>query len=135
MFRFQKLQAWHRAMDWTERVYEATASFPNDERFGLTAQVRRSAVSVASNIAEGSGRRSDRDFARFLEISYGSLMEAISQCLLAQRLGYLSADDLADLEAAAEELARMLSGLRNSITDAAGVRDSDLEAGYLESDA
>ena len=80
MFRFQKLQAWQKAVDWAQRIYAVTASFPNDERFGLTAQLRRSAVSVPSNIAEGSGRGSDRDFARFLEISYGSLMEALSQC-------------------------------------------------------
>ena len=135
MFRFQKLHAWQKAMDWAQRIYALTDSFPDHERFGLTAHLRKSGVSVPSNISEGSGRPSDKDFARFLEISYGSLMEGVCQCMLAERLGYLSAEDLASLESEAEELARMLSGLRNSLTGSAGVRDGDPVTGYLTSDA
>ncbi len=89
MFRFQKLNAWQKAMDWAQRIYAVTDSFPDHERYGLTAHLRKSGVSVPSNIAEGSGRPSDKDSARFVEIAYGSLMEGISQCLLARRLDYL----------------------------------------------
>ena len=78
MFRFEKLDAWNRAMEWARAVYGVTASFPADERFGLTSQRRRAAVSVPSNLAEGSGRSSNAEFARFVEMTYCSLMEAAS---------------------------------------------------------
>lgn len=84
MFRFEKLDVWHKAIEHANRVYELTRKFPVDERFGLTSQMRRSAVSVSSNIAEGSGRTSDTGFARFLEIAYGSLMEVVSQAKIAK---------------------------------------------------
>lgn len=135
MFRFQKLNAWQKAMDWAQHIYAVTDTFPDHERYGLTAHLRKSGVSVPSNIAEGSGRPSDKDFARFLEISYGSLMEAVCQCMLAQRLGYLSAEELASLESEAEELARMLSGLRNSLAGSGQVKDDGVDTGYLASDS
>jgi four helix bundle protein len=103
MFRFEKLEVWQKAIEHAARVYEATRSFPDNERFGLTSQMRRSAVSLSSNIAEGSGRTSDVDFARFLEIAYGSLMEVVSQAKVAKLQGFL------------ERVARMLSGLRTSL--------------------
>ena len=78
MFRFEKLDVWNKAIDYADLVYSLTKSFPADERFGLTSQMRRSAVSVSSNVAEGSGRSSDKDSARFIEIGYGSLMECVS---------------------------------------------------------
>jgi four helix bundle protein len=74
MFRFEKLDVWQRSIEFASRIYEATRSFPADERFGLTNQMRRAGVSISSNIAEGSGRVSDVDFARFVEIAYASLM-------------------------------------------------------------
>ena len=117
MFRFEKLEVWQKAINWAEDVYSVSATFPNEERFGLTSQLQRAAVSIASNIAEGSGRVSDKDFARFIEVSYGSLMEAICQVRLAQRLGYLTEENLDKLQIDAEELARMLSGLRNSLKE------------------
>jgi four helix bundle protein len=84
MFRFEELDVWQKAVEHAGRVYEITRGFPDDERYGLTSQMRRSAVSVSSNIAEGSGRTSDTDFARFLEIAYGSLMENVSQSRIAK---------------------------------------------------
>ena len=116
MFRFEKLEVWQRALDFADAVYEATAPFPRDERFGLTMQLRRAAVSVSSNIAEGSGRSSNADFSRFLEISYGSLMEVISQTHLARRREMLTEERFAELIGRAEQIARMLSGLRSSLT-------------------
>jgi four helix bundle protein len=114
-FRFEKLMVWQRAIDLADRVYEFTQSFPSDERFGLTNQMRRAVVSISSNIAEGSGRASDNDYARFVEIAYGSLMEVVSQAHLAARRGYLTQANLTLLLDAADEEARMLSGLRQSL--------------------
>jgi len=111
-FRFEKLEVWRKAMDWTKVIYRVSRGFPDQERHGLTSQLRRAAVSVASNIAEGAGRTSDADFARFLEIAYGSLMEATCQVQLAFELGYLEQNQLETLKDAAAEISRMLSGLR-----------------------
>jgi four helix bundle protein len=113
MFRFEKLDVWHRSLAFARQVYEVTRTFPSDERFGLTNQMRRAAVSISSNIAEGSGRVSDGDFARFLEFAYGSLMEVLSQCVIANEQGFLTKEALDTLHNDAEELARMLSGLRS----------------------
>jgi four helix bundle protein len=115
MFRFEKLDVWQMAVDLAERIYCITKSFPADERFGLTNQMRRAAVSISSNIAEGSGRVSDKDFARFIEISYGSLMEVVSQSAIADRQHFLTKESYDSIYAASEELARMLSGLRTSL--------------------
>ena len=115
MFRFEKLEVWQRAIAFADRVYEVTQTFPGDERFGLTSQMRRAAVSISSNIAEGSGRSSDKDFAHFVEIAYGSLMEAVSQGQIAVRRSFLTTAHHDELHLHAEELARMLSGLRNSL--------------------
>jgi four helix bundle protein len=115
MFRFEKLEVWQKAIEHAARVYEATRSFPDNERFGLTSQMRRPAVSISSNIAEGSGRTSDVDFARFLEIAYGSLMEVVSQAKVAKLQGFLRENDYELLYSESERVARMLSGLRASL--------------------
>jgi len=114
MFRFEKLEVWGKSMTWVKDVYQATDSFPDNERFGLTSQLRRSAVSVPSNIAEGSGYSSDAAFLRFIEIAYGSLMESVCQIRLSEELGFLSEKKAKELRQGAEELARMLSGLRSA---------------------
>ena len=87
----------------------------NVERFGLTNQIRRALVSISSNIAEGSGRSSRKDFARFVEIAFGSLLETVSQFTIAKRQGFIEQPDFERLYAAAERLSRMLSGLKNSL--------------------
>lgn len=115
MFRFEKLDVWHRAVDFATRVYSETQSFPTDERFGLTSQMRRAAVSVSSNIAEGSSRSSGKDFAHFVEIGYGSLMEVVSQSHIARRQSFLAEAALLAIYHDAEELARMLSGLKGKL--------------------
>ena len=116
MFRFEKFDVWHKAVDFANEVYSVTAAFPLDERFGLTSQMRRAAVSISSNIAEGSSRSSDADFARFLEIAYGSPMETISQAMIAKKQDLLPDDRYGKIHRDAEELARMLSGLRGKLT-------------------
>ena len=115
MFRFEKLSVWQKAVDFADRVYLVTKTFPADERFGLTSQMRRAAVSVSSNVAEGSGRSSDKDNAHFVETAYGSVMEVVSQTEVSLRQSFLTRQQRDDLYAAAEELARMLSGLRHSL--------------------
>ena len=115
MFGFEKLEVWKLSVDFAEQIYLCTRSFPSDERFGLTNQLRRAAVSISSNIAEGSGRLSSKDFVRFLSIAYGSLLECISQLHVAYRLKYIEAETLANLVLLAESIARMLSRLRTSL--------------------
>src|ERR1043165_3486316 len=85
MFNFEKLDVWQKAIDFADLVYTNTRGFPADERFGLTTQLRRDAVSISSNIAEGSSRSSKIDFARFVEIAGGSLFEVVSQSFIARR--------------------------------------------------
>lgn len=117
MFRFEKLEVWQKAVDFAREIYELTTHFPNGERFGLLSQMRRAAVSVSSNIAEGTGRSSDKDFAHFIEIAYGSLLEVISQLQTAHQLAYVTRIKRDETYHQAEELARMLSGLKAALLD------------------
>jgi four helix bundle protein len=115
MFDFEKLDVWHKAIGLGDVVYSHTREFPAEERFGLTNQMRRSVVSVSSNIAEGSSRSSATDFARFIEISMGSLFELVSQCFIAQRQNWLGEEAFRSIYTNAAEVGRMLSGLRTSL--------------------
>ena len=115
MFGFEKLEVWHKAIEFADLVYAATRHFPADERFGLTNQMRRAAVSVSSNIAEGSSRISKKDFARFIEIATGSVFEVTSQAFVGRNQGFLRQAEFEKIYAAAEEQGRMLSGLRRSL--------------------
>lgn len=116
MFNFEKLEVWQKAIVFADLIYTETQAFPAEERFGLTNQLRRAAVSISSNIAEGSSRSSKNDFARFAEIAAGSLFEAVSQAFVARRQGgFLSEDQFRKIYTGAEELSRMLSGLRKSL--------------------
>lgn len=115
MFVFEKLEVWQKSITFTDLVYRVTRRFPEEERFGLTSQMRRAAVSISSNLAEGASRASRADYARFVELSAGSVFEVVSQATVARRQGFLSSEDYPLIYAAAEELSRMLSGLRRSI--------------------
>ena len=112
---YRDLKVWQKALDWAEAVYIATAAWPRDERFGLISQVRRSAVSVASNIAEGAARGTTGEFVQFVGIAQGSLAEAETQLLLAQRLGYATGRVGTPLLLASAEISRMLAGLASSL--------------------
>jgi four helix bundle protein len=112
---FRKLQVWRKSHNLVLEVYAKTASFPNAELFGVTAQTRRAAISIAANIAEGSGRSGDREFARFLQMSLGSASEVEYFSILIADLGLLSKAEAAKLEARATEIKRMLSGLIASL--------------------
>jgi four helix bundle protein len=115
MFNFEKLEVWKKAINFADLIYNQTRHFPADERFGLTNQLRRAVVSISSNIAEGSSRTSKTDFARFIEIATGSVFEVTSQAFVARRQVFLNEDQFREIYTGAEELSRMLSGLRKSL--------------------
>ncbi len=115
MFNFEKLDTWHEAIAFADLTYQLTRNFPAEERFGLTHQMRRAAVSISSNIAEGSSRSSRTDYARFLEIATGSVFEVVSQATIGRNQGFLEATAYQQLYQAAEKQSRMLSGLRKSL--------------------
>ena len=112
---YEDLRVWQEGIALCESVYALTRDFPDDERFGLTSQLRRAAVSVPSNVAEGWGRGSRQDYLRFLRIARGSLFETRTQVIIAQRIGLTNTAGplLADLDA----LRRMLHGLIRSLED------------------
>jgi four helix bundle protein len=104
MHNLKELKIWNKAIDLTVEVYKATANFPSDERFGLTSQLRRSAVSIPSNIAEGAGRNSNKEFSNFLGIANGSSYELQTQLVIANRLSLLDGEILNSLLKEIDEL-------------------------------
>jgi four helix bundle protein len=112
---YTELRAWKQAVELVVEVYRSTLNFPKSELYGLTNQIRRSAVSVPSNIAEGKGRSTDREFALFLCHARGSLLELETQLFLASKLGYLNADQAGKLESSTEQLAKTLNALLNAV--------------------
>ena len=112
---YQELIAWQRAMDLVEDVYKATKDFPREEIYALTSQIRRAAVSIPSNIAEGQGRRTTADFLRHLSIAYGSLREVETQILIARRLQYIAQPKMEEVMDRAGEVGRLLNGLMSSL--------------------
>jgi four helix bundle protein len=108
---FKELKVWRKAHEMTVAVYGTTREFPREELYGLTSQLRRSAASIGANIAEGCGRRSDREMARFLQIARGSASETEYHILLAHDLRYLGEQDFRQLTCQADELQRMLTAL------------------------
>ena len=114
MFNFEKLDVWQKAITYAGLVYRLTRTFPREEQFGLTNQIRRAANSISSNIAEGSARP-PADFAKFLGYATGSLYEVVTQATIARNEGFLTPTDYQQLYADADEVSRMLSGLRRSL--------------------
>ena len=112
---YRDLLVWQRAVEFVAEIYRVSAKFPRTEQFGLTAQLRRASVSVAANIAEGSGRRTSHDLMNFLSYARGSLKEAESMVFVAQRLAFVSPEDCVEALRLADETSRMLAGLRASI--------------------
>ena len=108
---YRTLIAWQRAMDLAAAVHECSRRFPRDELYGLTSQLRRAAVSVPSNIAEGQGRDTPAEFRHFLRISRGSAQEVETQLLLAQRFGYVGADEIAPALQIVDEVCRLIRRL------------------------
>ena len=112
---FRRLQVWAKAHDLALDVYRETRAFPHEECYGLTAQARRAGASVPANVAEGCGRRTDRELARFLQIGMGSATELEYHLLLARDLGYLDEERYVDLQSRTVEVQRMLASLIRTV--------------------
>ena len=115
MHNFKKLDIWIRSMDLASEIYMLTNSFPSIERFGLISQMQRSAVSIPSNIAEGSAKSSNKDFSRFLEMSIGSSFELETQLILATKLNYLESEVSISTQSKINELQKMIIGFKNKL--------------------
>ena len=115
---FRDLEVWRRATHLAVAIYRITVRFPNEERYGLISQMRRSAVSISSNIAEGAGRRGTAEFRRFVIVARGSLHELRSQAYVSRQLGFLRASDWEALEKRMDEVSRMLLALIRSLSPA-----------------
>jgi four helix bundle protein len=114
LFAFEKLDVWKLAKEFSIEMYKITKNFPPEERFGLVSQMNRAAVSVASNIAEGSARKGLKDKANFYQIAYSSFMEVTSQLLIAKELGFIQEDSHKDLRSRIHELSNKLNALYKS---------------------
>lgn len=113
---YRDLIAWQRAMDLVVLVYEVTKRFPKEEIYGLVSQLRRAVVSIPSNIAEGQGRKTKREFVQFLSIAHGSLREVETQVLIAERIGYVDPKQVEDIMACTGEIGRLINGLSNALS-------------------
>jgi four helix bundle protein len=123
---YKDLVAWQKGMKLVGLIYDVTDGFPANEMYGLVSQLRRAAVSVPSNIAEGKAHYSNRDFVRFLRHSRGSLAEIETQVLIAEQRKYLSVEQAKQLAEQLDELGRILSELINSLQDHEGAQSSRL---------
>ncbi|WP_283743069.1 four helix bundle protein [Sideroxydans sp. CL21] len=112
---YRELIVWQKAMDLVTEIYQTTSSFPSEERFGLSSQIRRAAVSVPSNIAEGHGRKATGAYLNHLSIAYGSLMEMETQLQIALRLEFISSTTTSALLNKTTEIGKMLNGLKKSL--------------------
>ncbi len=115
--KYSELIVWQKSMDLVTEIYKITATFPSEERFGLSSQARRAAVSVPSNIAEGHGRKSTASYLNFLSIAFGSLMELETQIQIAVRLNFIQEDKAVALLLQTDEIGKMLSGLKKSLAE------------------
>jgi four helix bundle protein len=114
---YQELIVWQKAMDLVQLVYESVRAFPKEEIYGLTSQLKQAAISIPSNIAEGQGRKSTREFLHHLSIAYGSLMEVETQILIAVRLEYLSQQYANQIIERTAEIGRLINGLSNALSN------------------
>ena len=122
-FSFESIIAWQKAHQFTKMVYLVTKDFPEDERFGLTSQFRRAAVSIGANIAEGYKKLSKVDKLRFFNISQCSLSECMNYIILSRDIGYMDDSDYNILHKMAEEVARLLSAYSNGVINNNGITD------------
>ena len=111
-FSFEKLEVWNQSRNLIIRLYGITCKFPESEKYGLVAQIRRSEVSIASNIAEGSTRTTGKSQANFTQIAFSSLMELLNQLIIAQNLGIFPKEEMDKIRSSIEEIANKLNSLR-----------------------
>lgn len=133
VFGYRRLIAYQKAKEVVKKSYKLLKRFPAEERYAMSDQLRRSSVSITSNIAEGINRYSVKDKSHFIEIAYGSLMEVSSQFEIAEDLGYITSEDRLSMDQQIEEVARLLSGLQNSYKLSSDSTDSKLNKLTLNS--
>jgi four helix bundle protein len=114
-FRFESLEIFHAAIDFSAKVYEAVKKFPADERFDLTSQARRAANSIVLNIAEGSGRGTKKDFSHFLDMALGSTFETVACFFVAQKQSYVSQHDLDEMKRNGESLSKRINAFKRTL--------------------
>ena len=114
LYSFEKLDVWNLSRKLTKDIYQISRMFPDDEKFGLRSQIRRAAISVSSNIAEGSSRKSGKDQARYTEIAYGNLLEILSQLIVANDLDFIKEDVILEQRPLIEEIGNKLNKLREA---------------------
>jgi four helix bundle protein len=115
MDNFRDLNVWQKAVELATKIYQATDHFPKTENYGLTSQIRRSAVSISSNIAEGAGRRSHKEFRQFLDVATGSCYELETQLTISKNLGYIDQELFQTLKKSLIEIQKMIYALINSL--------------------
>jgi four helix bundle protein len=115
MHNYKQLKVWDKAIDLVVDIYKATAGFPNEEKYGLTSQMRRSAVSIPSNIAEGAGRNSDKEFCHFLAVAHGSSYELETQVIVSERLNLINKEICDDLCNKIMEVQKMSYNLQSKL--------------------
>jgi len=116
MNNYKELKLWQKSVELAAKIYELTTSFPKEEVYGLTSQIKRSAISIPSNIAEGAGRNTKRDFNNFLGISTGSSYELETQLIIANKVCFLSNSALQDLQGELTQIQKMNYALKHSLT-------------------
>jgi four helix bundle protein len=114
-FSFERLDVWNKSRLLTKKIYKLTQNFPDSEKFGMVGQLRRAVISICSNIAEGSSRKSKRDQAHFYNIAFSSLMETLNQLIISNDLEYIDYQSLADSRKEIHTISLMLNGLCNSL--------------------
>jgi len=112
-FSFEKLDVWKLSVELVKEIYKITKKYPDEEKFGLVSQLRRAAISVSSNLAEGSSRTTNKDKAHFTQVSFGSLMELLCQLIISKELEFINEDELFNLRIKIEEISNKLNALRN----------------------
>jgi len=117
MSKFKDLKVWQKAILHVTKIYTETTSFPREEIYGITSQIRRCSVSIPSNIAEGSGRRTKKDFSHFLDIAKGSSFELETQLIISKKLGFIKLISFELLIAELDEIPKMITGLQKSLTN------------------
>jgi len=116
MHKLENILVWEKSLFLAERVYQLTANFPDTEKFGLTSQIRRAAVSISSNIAEGAGRNSNKEFKHFLGIANGSSYEVLTQIILSNKLKYINDGEKEELMELINEVQKMIFGFKKQLS-------------------
>lgn len=114
IYSFEKLNVWKESLELLTSIYKITSNFPKEEKFGLISQIRRATVSISSNLAEGTSRKTNKDKAHFTTISYSSTMEVLNQLIISKELNYISENDYIFVRRKIEKITNMLNSLRNS---------------------